>query len=330
MKNFLLSILIMVMLLLGFTACNKGNSNGTGNNSNGEITRPPVSASSNILIAYFSCTDTTKGIAKHIEAETKGTLYEITPIVPYTEDDLKYYTDCRADREQADPTARPAISGSVQDMDKYSVVFLGYPIWHGQAPKIIYTFLESYDFSNKTVIPFCTSHSSGIGSSDTNLHSLAPDAEWKSGKRFASGTSQTVVKDWIDSLDIKMKTEIESMQIYFTVGNTILAATLEDNTATAALKERLKTSPVTIEMSDYGGFEKVGGLGFDLPTSNEQITTHPCDFVLYQGNQLVIFYGSNSWSYTRLGKITGVTSAQLKTVLGNGSVSVTLSLSNSL
>ncbi|MDE7406399.1 MAG: hypothetical protein K2M89_05970 [Clostridiales bacterium] len=120
------------------------------------------------------------------------------------------------------------------------------------------------------------------------------------------------------------------MQIYFTIGNTTLAATLEDNTATAALKERLKTSPITIEMSDYGGFEKVGGLGFDLPTSNEQITTQPCDFVLYQGNQLVIFYGSNSWSYTRLGKITGVTSAQLKTVLGNGSVSVTLSLSNSL
>ncbi len=320
----------MVMLLLGFTACNKGNSNGTGNNGNGEITRPPVSASSNILIAYFSCTDTTKGIAKHIEAETKGTSYEITPQVPYTEDDLKYYTNCRADREQADPTARPAISGSVEDIDKYSIVFLGYPIWHGQAPKIIYTFLESYDFSNKTVIPFCTSHSSGIGSSDTNLHSLAPDAEWKSGKRFASGTSQTGVKDWIDSLDIKTETEIESMQIYFTIGNTTLAATLEDNTATAALKERLKTSPITIEMSDYGGFEKVGGLGFDLPTSNEQITTQPCDFVLYQGNQLVIFYGSNSWSYTRLGKITGVTSAQLKTVLGNGSVSVTLSLSNSL
>ncbi len=119
-----------------------------------------------------------------------------------------------------------------------------------------------------------------------------------------------------------------AMQFYFTIGNTRLAATLEDNAATAALKEKLKTAPLTITMSDYGGFEKVGSFGFDLPTSNEQITTQPCDFVLYQGNQLVIFYGSNSWSYTPLGKITGTTPEQLKNVLGSGNVSVTLSLSN--
>lgn len=213
MKSLLLSILIMIMLLLGFTACNKGNSNGTGNNGDGEITRPPVATNSNVLIAYFSCTNTTEAIAKHIEAETKGTLYEITPQVPYTEDDLKYYTNCRADREQADPSARPAISGSVEDIDKYNIVFLGYPIWHGQAPKIIYTFLESYDFSDKTIVPFCTSHSSGIGSSDTNLHYLAPTAEWKSGRRFASGTSQKTVADWIKEFDLKFTPDVSSFDL---------------------------------------------------------------------------------------------------------------------
>ena len=88
------------------------------------------------------------------------------------------------------------------------MVFLGYPIWHGQAPRIISTFLESYDFSGKTIVPFCTSHSSGIGSSDTNLHSLASDAEWVSGRRFSSGTSQSTVADWIESLDLKLTPDV--------------------------------------------------------------------------------------------------------------------------
>ena len=101
-------------------------------------------------------------------------LYEIIPEDPYTEEDLAYYTDGRADQEQNNPDARPAISGEVENMAQYDVVLLGYPIWHGQAPRIISTFLESYDFSGKTIVPFCTSHSSGIGSSDDDLHSLAP------------------------------------------------------------------------------------------------------------------------------------------------------------
>ncbi|MDE6471664.1 MAG: aldo/keto reductase [Clostridia bacterium] len=193
----ILGVLLIVMALLGLTAC--------GSNNN---TKPTVGNASKVLIAYFSCTNTTEEIAKHIKTETNGTLYEIIPEVPYTADDLKYYTNGRADKEQADPSARPAINGKVENMEKYDVVFLGYPIWHGQAPRIISTFLESYDFTDKTIVPFCTSHSSGIGNSDTNLHSLAPNADWVSGKRFASGTSQSAVADWIDSLDIKLTPDV--------------------------------------------------------------------------------------------------------------------------
>lgn len=122
------------------------------------------------------------------------------------------------------------------------------------------------------------------------------------------------------------KVEYMDSKIVFTIGENELTASLVDNSATQALTEKLKTAPITINMSDYGGWEKVGDLGFDLPTSNEQITAQPCEFVLYQGNQLVIFYGSNSWSYTRLGKINGVTQAELKEILGMGSVTITLSL----
>ena len=122
--------------------------------------------------------------------------------------------------------------------------------------------------------------------------------------------------------------EVDSMEnkIVFTIGESELSATLVDNAATRALVEKLKENPVTVQMEDYGGWEKVGGLGFSLPTSNEQITAMPCEFVLYQGNQLVIFYGSNSWSYTRLGKFDNLTQDQLKDILGTGGVTVTLSV----
>ena len=109
-----------------------------------------------MLIAYFSCTGTTKGVAEKINHKIGGTLYEIIAADPYTAEDLDYYSGGRADQEQADSSARPEISGSVKNMDKYDIVFIGYPIWHGQAPRIISTFLESYDFSGKTIVPFCT------------------------------------------------------------------------------------------------------------------------------------------------------------------------------
>ncbi|MDE7394926.1 MAG: hypothetical protein K2M95_02250 [Clostridiales bacterium] len=115
-------------------------------------------------------------------------------------------------------------------------------------------------------------------------------------------------------------------KLIFTIGETRLTASLADNAATKALIEKVKQNPVTIDMHDYGGWEKVGDFGFDLPTSNKQITAQPCEFVLYQGNQLVIFYGSNSWSYTRLGKFDNITQDELKEILGSGNVTVTISI----
>lgn len=165
-------------------------------------------AENKILIVYFSATGTTQKIADMIISDTKGVGYEITPKIPYTADDLKYYTNCRADREQSDPAARPEISGSVGNMSEFSTIFLGYPIWHGQAPKIIYTFLESYDFTSKKIIPFCTSHSSPIGSSDDNLHPLAPNAQWESGVRFSGGESASTITQWLAQYGVTAKNAV--------------------------------------------------------------------------------------------------------------------------
>lgn len=154
-----------------------------------------------ILVAYFSATGTTEQVAQQAAEILGANLYEIVPEDPYTEEDLAYYTGGRADQEQDDPDVRPAISGSVEDMDQYDTVLLGYPIWHGQAPRIISTFLESYDFSGKTILPFCTSHSSSIGSSDDNLHGLCPDTvNWLEGQRFGNATSEDEIRQWIESM----------------------------------------------------------------------------------------------------------------------------------
>ncbi len=161
-------------------------------------------AKTNTLVAYFSCTGTTEQIAEYISDGTSADLYEIVAADPYTDEDLDYTdSSSRTTKEQNDSTARPEISGSVEDMSQYDIVFIGYPIWHGQAPRIISTFLESYDFSGKVVVPFCTSHSSGIGSSDTNLHSLCSDSTtWVDGRRFASDASSDEVMEWVNSLNL--------------------------------------------------------------------------------------------------------------------------------
>lgn len=156
-----------------------------------------------VLVAYFSATGNTEGIAQHLQSIMDADLYEIVPEVAYTDEDLNYSNDsCRANQEQNDPTARPAITGTLEHPENYDVVFLGYPIWWGQAPKVIYTFLESCDFGDATIVPFCTSGSSGIGGSLDDLHALAPESNWLDGQRFSSGTSQDEVAQWVDSLGL--------------------------------------------------------------------------------------------------------------------------------
>ena len=118
-------------------------------------------------------------------------------------------------------------------------------------------------------------------------------------------------------------------KVVLKVSGNSMTATLTDNEATRELTNLLEQGDITIRMSDYGGFEKVGSLPQSLPTSNTQITTAPGDIMLYQGNQMVIFYDSNSWSYTRLGKIDGATVSNLRQFLGNGDVTLTLSLNSS-
>lgn len=161
-----------------------------------------------VLVAYFSATNTTEGVAEHIANGLNADLYEIVPEEPYTEADLNYNDDnSRSTIEMNDPSARPAISGSVENMEQYDIVFIGYPIWWGEAPRIVSTFMESYDFSGKTIVPFCTSGGSGIGSSDSNLEQLTSGADWLDGRRLNGSDSEETVMEWVNGLGLDVSAE---------------------------------------------------------------------------------------------------------------------------
>ena len=210
----LFSLLLAVAMVLTLAACGATDaSNSAADEPKNDVAadtadsapteETPKSTGSKVLVAYFSATGHTKAIAEYLQAALDADLYEIVPQEPYTDADLDYNTDgCRANQEQNDDSARPAISGSVENMAGYDVVFVGYPIWWGQAPKIVYTFLESYDLSGKTIVPFCTSGGSGIDGSLSGLQSLAPDADWLTGQQFSAGASAADVQSWVDNLGL--------------------------------------------------------------------------------------------------------------------------------
>lgn len=158
-------------------------------------------ANSDTLVVYFSRTGNTEQIAEYLIELTDADSYVIEAAVPYTDEDIAYNnSSCRANQEQNDKTVRPEIAQPIDSIENYDTIFLGYPIWWGQEPRIIDTFLESYDFSDKTVIPFCTSSSSGIATSEKNIADLVPIGNQFAGRRFAATASKDDVEGWYKSL----------------------------------------------------------------------------------------------------------------------------------
>ena len=158
---------------------------------------PEAEASSRILVAYFSCTGHTQAVAEQIAQQTGADLYEITPADTYTAEDLNYNdNNCRANQEMNDPAARPALGGDALELSDYDTILLGYPIWWGTMPRILNTFLDTYDLSGKTVLPFCTSSSSGISQSLAALKEAAPGADVRDGLR-ASDPKDSGISAWL-------------------------------------------------------------------------------------------------------------------------------------
>lgn len=151
-----------------------------------------------VLVACFSASGVTKQVGEEIARIAGGVFFEIVPKEVYTSDDLNWMNKkSRSSVEMNDPSVRPEIAGTVADMDAYDTVIVGFPIWWGVAPRIIETFLESYDFSGKTIVPFCTSGGSGVGRSDVALHkNVVSNAKWEKGRQI-NRPNESEIKKWL-------------------------------------------------------------------------------------------------------------------------------------
>ncbi|MCI8336467.1 MAG: hypothetical protein HFI72_04845 [Peptococcaceae bacterium] len=295
-------------------------------------TQPNENNGSRAVVIYFSATGNTETLAAKVAAAAGADKYEILPQTAYTSEDLNYNNDnSRANRE-INSDERPAIQPLNIDFSQYDTVILGYPIWWGQCPPVVRTFLANTDLSGKTIMPFCTSGSSGISGSLGKIRELAPDSTVTDGFRGTGATTESQITTWLTQNGFKKQetgaagSSTAGNTLKIQVGNRTLTATLADNSSVTALKELLAKGPVTIDMHDYNAMEKVGSLGTTLPRNDVQTATDFGDLILYQGNSFVIYYDKNNWNFTPLGKINDITQAELKAILGDGNVTVTISM----
>ena len=214
-KKIIVLIIAIVVIVIGvgfwfISSNNNSNTNTTDNHKNNEIQKDKIPENTNdsetinnkkIAIIYFSATGTTKKIATYIKNATGGDLIEIVPKEKYTDNDLNYgNNNSRANKEQNDSKARPEILNNI-NTDSYNVIYLGYPIWWGDVPKIILTFLDNYNLNDKTIIPFCTSGSTGISDSLSTLKNYNKNVNWMDGKRFSASATQDELTNWVNGLN---------------------------------------------------------------------------------------------------------------------------------
>ena len=161
----------------------------------------PTADHKEVLVVYFSATGTTRGVAERIAKVTDADIYEIVPAEPYTSDDLNWNDkNSRTTHEQNDKSSRPEIAGDKISLEGYTTIYIGFPIWWGEEPRIMDTFVESYDFTGITLIPFCTSGGSGIGRSGPNMEALAGTGTWLDGTRHSGNISEADIETWISGL----------------------------------------------------------------------------------------------------------------------------------
>lgn len=211
----LATVVLSCLLMFCLVACSSG---GSGSTSSADTSSSSVSSASdetsatteesstdlgNVLVVYYSATGNTERVANSIAEATGGDLFEIEPTEPYTDDDLNWNDESsRVSREYEDESLRdvPLVNTTVDGWDDYDTVFIGYPIWWGIAAWPVDGFVEANDFSDKTVIPFATSASSGMGQSGELLADLAGTGDWQDGMRFSSGAGDDEVHEWVETL----------------------------------------------------------------------------------------------------------------------------------
>lgn len=216
------AVLLTCIMAIGLTAgCGASNTNQSASNNDSQSTSTNQSGNEEAdtnsenttdttgngktLVVYYSASGNTKDVAEKIAKITEADMFEIEPVEPYTDDDLDWTDDdSRVSREHDDESLRDVelVSTTVDDWDSYDTVYIGYPIWWGIAAWPVDNFVKENDFTGKTVIPFCTAATSGIGDSGNLLEEMTGTGDWKEGERFHGGASESDISSWIDSLGL--------------------------------------------------------------------------------------------------------------------------------
>ena len=304
------------------TPANTGNTSNTGKT----------------LVVYYSYTGNSREIVNTLTSQIQADVLEIQP----AEKGLKYEANNYAlgtqllEAIKANPndlSSYPAIDPVTTSLSDYQNIIIVTPLWWSQMAAIMQTYLfqSAAQMAGKHVGLIVSSHSSGISDVVADARRLLPEVPWMGDALWINASNHSrrasLIEEWLKTLTFaEEQTTMDKM--YITIGGQTQSVTLVENAATRALVEKLKQGTVTVTLNSSGGFEIWGALGFSLPTSDQQTTALPGDVILYNGSNICLFYGSNSWSYTRLGKIDGLSESELQSFLkaGESNISVTLSV----
>jgi hypothetical protein len=309
---------------------------------NSEVKAAAVQEAGKTLVVYYSYTNNCHEIVTSLTSQIQADVMRIEPAdktQKYEADNYAIGTALLNAIKAApdDAASYPAIDPvSITDLSQYQNIIIVTPLWWSQMAAIMQTYLFNYgaQMAGKHVALIVSSHSSGISGVVADAERLVKNVTWMGDALWINASNHSnrasLIQNWLPTLNFAEKQTTMS-KMYITIdGGQTLTATLADNSSAQALLEALKQAPITYEAHDYGDFEKVGPLGQSFPEKNESITTEPGDIILYQGSNLCLYYDTNTWDFTRIGKIEGLTQAELKQALkaGQGSITVTLSLSS--
>ena len=291
------------------------------------------------LIVYYSYTNKCHEIVTTLSSQIEADVVRIEP----AEKGLKYEANNYALGTQLlnaikanpnDASSYPAIDPVSVSLSDYQNIIIVTPLWWSQMAAIMQTYLfqNRSQMAGKTVAMIVSSYSSSISGVVADAQRLLPNVTWAGDALWINNANHSnrssLIQNWLPAQSFKTSSDM-AQKLYLIIGGVTKTATLVNNSSTEALVAQLQKGNITYEAHDYGNFEKVGPLGYTFPRNDEDITTQPGDLILYQGSNLCIYYDTNSWDFTRIGKLDNMTQAEIKTWVnaGGDNVSVTLSIS---
>ena len=330
MKHF-----IFILTALLCTCCS------SDNEAMAEVLSPRTNGGQGkTLVVYYSYTGNCREIVGSLTSQMEADVLEIQPAEKGQKYEANGYELGMAllnaiNANPNDISSYPAIDAVVTSVADYENIIIVTPLWWSQMAAIMQTYLfqNAQEMAGKHVALIVSSHSSGISGVVSDARRLLADVNWMGEALWINAAHHanraSLIENWLKTLDFSEEQTVMD-KMFITIGGQTQSVTLVENAATKALVERLKQAPVTVTLNSSGGFEIWGALGFSLPTNDQQTTAQPGDVILYNGSNICLFYGTNSWSYTRLGKIDGLSESALRTFLkaGESNISVTLSLTS--